>query len=200
MSTGPGVLETILIALATTLVTTVGAGWLVVPRLEARKRRIGELHQARDRFLASMLRITAAAARLREMEEPAADAQGWTDVMRDRVMAERARWVTQLDETTAWMIDNLETYAVNWAMDDLRQMVGTYVFYARAVMISERTDGKKAERLRQLTEPVWAVFGSRGWQRGPRLLPRSQEQLAEAVAAVLADADPQSDAQLPVAS
>ncbi|MGY4997411.1 hypothetical protein [Streptomyces sp. 900105245] len=160
-------LETILIALATALVTTVGTGWLVVPRLEARKRRIGEAHQARDRFLASMLRIVAAAARLREIEEPAADDPGWTDVMRERVRAERARWMKQIDEATEWMVDNMETFAPTWPTDVLRQMIGTYAAHARAVAISEREDTKKAERLVELTEPVWAVFGSRGWQRGP---------------------------------
>ncbi|MER6279674.1 hypothetical protein ABT202_25845 [Streptomyces sp900105245] len=196
VSDGPGVLETILIALATALVTTVGTGWLVVPRLEARKRRIGEAHQARDRFLASMLRIVAAAARLREIEEPAADDPGWTDVMRERVRAERARWMKQIDEATEWMVDNMETFAPTWPTDVLRQMIGTYVAHARAVAISEREDTKKAERLVELTEPVWAVFGSRGWQRGPRLIPRSIERLTAAVEALGADAERQVDVPL----
>ncbi|MGW4442026.1 hypothetical protein [Streptomyces sp. NPDC004682] len=101
MSGEPGTLETLetlVLALATSLATTVGVGWLVAPRLEVRKRRIGELHQARGRFLASMLRIVSAAGRLRAVEEPALGDPGWTDVMRDRVRAERARWMTQLDE------------------------------------------------------------------------------------------------------
>ncbi|MGW4441906.1 hypothetical protein [Streptomyces sp. NPDC004682] len=102
---------TLVLALVTSLVTTVGTGWLVAPRLESRKRRIGELHQARDKFLASMLRIVAAAGRLRAEEEPALGDPGWTDVMRDRVRAERARWMAQLDESTVWMVDNLESYA-----------------------------------------------------------------------------------------
>ncbi|MFI9297551.1 hypothetical protein [Streptomyces gardneri] len=200
MSNGPGVWETILIALATALVTTVGTGWLVVPRLEARKRRIGEVHQDRDRFLASMLRIVAAAARLREMGEPAADDPGCTDVMRERVRAERTRWMKQIDEATEWMVDNVETFAPTWPAAVLRQMIGTYVAHARAVAISEREDIRKAELLVELTDPVWAVFGSRGWQRGPRLLPRSIERLTATVEVLGAGDERQGDTLLPAAA
>ncbi|WP_432128057.1 hypothetical protein [Streptomyces sp. bgisy082] len=191
MAVEPGVVETVGVALVTALVTTVGTGWLVTPRLEARKRRIGEIHQARDRFLASMLRIVSAGARLRAMQEPAGDDPGCTQEMCDRIRAERARWVKQLDEATEWMVDNVETYAASWPASVLRDMIGTYVAYARAVSISERQDDRKAELLTELTEPVWQVFGSRGWQRGPRLLPRSAERLAATIEAMTAESDRQ---------
>ncbi|MEV7565433.1 hypothetical protein [Streptomyces tanashiensis] len=196
MAVEPGMVETVGVALVTALVTTVGTGWLVVPRLEARKRRIGEIHQARDKFLASMLRIVSAGARLRAMQEPAADDPGCTQEMRGRIRAERARWVRQLDEATEWMVDNVETYAPSWPAAVLREMIGTYVAYARAVAISERRADRKAELLTELTEPVWEVFGSRSWQRGPRLLPRSAERLAATITAMAAE----TDRQLAVAS
>lgn len=187
----PGMLETVVVALVTALVTTVGTGWLVVPRLEARKRRIGELHQARDKFLASMLRVVSAGTRLQAIGEPAADDPAWTEEMRGRVRAERARWMKQLDEATEWMVDNLETYAPTWPTAVLREMIGTYVAHARAVAISGRGDDRKAELLTELTEPVWEVFGSRGWQRGPRLLPRSVDRLAATIATMAAETDRQ---------
>ncbi|WP_406388286.1 hypothetical protein [Streptomyces sp. NBC_00887] len=194
MSAGPGVAETIMIALATALVTTVGTGWLVMPRLEARKRRIMDAHQARDRFLATMLRILSASGRLQKFEAPNPDDAAWTPVMRERVEAERARWVKQLDEATEWMVDNVETYAVSWPTDFLRGLIGTYVPYARAVMISEREDDRKAELLEWLTTPVWEVFGSRGWQRSPRRLARAQRQLGARIAEIEAEADRQNAA------
>jgi hypothetical protein len=97
----------------------------------------------------------------------------------------------QLDETTEWMVDNIETYAPTWPSDVLRTMVGKYVSHARAVAISEREDDHKAQLLAELTEPVWAVFGSRGWQRGPLLLPRSVERLDATIEALGAEADRQ---------
>ncbi|MFD8811968.1 hypothetical protein ACFV23_10900 [Streptomyces sp. NPDC059627] len=75
--------------------------------------------------------------------------------------------MTRLDESTMWMVDNLESYAPTWSAEVLRTMIGTYVTHARAVVISERQDDRKAEQLVELTDPVWEVFGSRGWQRGP---------------------------------
>lgn len=189
--------ETILIALATALVTTVGTGWLVVPRLEARKRRIGDLHQARDRFLASMIRIMAASSRLRGMGEPAVDDPDCTDALRERIRQERARWMKQIDEATEWMVDNAETYALTWPAAVLRQMIGTYVSHARAVAISEREDTRKAALLADLTEPVWEVFGSRGWQRGPRILARSAERLTALVEALGAGGSHQADVPPP---
>ncbi|WP_314614681.1 hypothetical protein [Streptomyces stackebrandtii] len=189
--------ETLLIAVVTAVVSAVVAGVatgvLVVPRMEARKRRIGEVHLARDRFLASMLKIMSASARMRAMNEPAAGDPDCTDVVRDRIRTERARWMKQMDEATEWMVDNIETYSLSWPAAVLREMVGTYAAYARAVVISERTDDRKAKHLARLTEPVWEVFGSRAWQRGPRLLPRSIQKLAEAVDA-LGEDGPHSDA------
>ncbi|MER7956459.1 hypothetical protein [Streptomyces sp. NPDC096030] len=101
----------------TALVTTVGTGWLVLPRLEARKRRIMDAHQARDKFLATMLRISSAGSRLQAVQEPAADDTAWTPVMRERFGEERARWVKQLDEATEWMVDHLETFMPTWPGD-----------------------------------------------------------------------------------
>jgi hypothetical protein len=76
-------------------------------------------------------------------------------------------------------------------------VIGTYVAHARAVAISERGDDRKAELLTELTGPAWAVFGSRGWQRGPRLLPRSVQRLEATIAAMAAEADRQLAAAAP---
>ncbi|MFC9285837.1 hypothetical protein [Streptomyces sp. NPDC057052] len=116
--------------------------------------------------------------------------------MRARVRAERARWMKQLDEATEWMVDNVETYAPTWPAAVLREMIGTYVTHARAMAISERGDDRKAELLIELTDPV-AVFGSRGWQRGPRLLPRSVQRLEAIIAAMAAETDRQLAASAP---
>ncbi|MEU9472327.1 hypothetical protein AB0D78_38190 [Streptomyces avermitilis] len=71
-----------------------------------------------------MLRVVSAAGWLRAVEEPAVGDPGRTDVLRDRVRAERARWMTQLDESTMWMVDNLGSRAPTWPSDVPRMMIG----------------------------------------------------------------------------
>ncbi|MDQ0790807.1 hypothetical protein [Streptomyces sp. B3I8] len=97
----------------------------------------------------------------------------------------------QLDEATRWMVDNVETYAPTWPAAVLRETIGTYVAHARAVAISERGEDRKAELLTELTDLVWAAFGSRGWRRGPRLLLRSVQRLEATIVTMVAETDRQ---------
>ncbi|MFG3071907.1 hypothetical protein [[Kitasatospora] papulosa] len=196
MPADPGVVETVALALVTALVTTVGTQWLVVPRLEARKRRIMDVHQARDRFLTEMRHIMGASARLQGHEAPAPDDPAWAPVMHERIAAGRARWVKQLDDATEWLVDNVELYAPSWPTDFLRNMISTYVSNAWAVMLSEREDTRKAVLLSQLTTPVWEVFGSCGWERSPSRMAAAQQQLAAVIEEMEAEVDRQRAARL----
>jgi hypothetical protein len=60
----PDTVWTILVAAATAVVTTTATGLLVIPRLEARKKRLVEVHAARDAFGVHMLRIISACSLL----------------------------------------------------------------------------------------------------------------------------------------
>ncbi|MFE4958192.1 hypothetical protein ACFRCW_30105 [Streptomyces sp. NPDC056653] len=93
-----------------------------------------------------------------------------------------------------WMVDNMETYAMTWPSDFLRGMIGNYVPTARWVMVSERQDSRKAQLLVELTTPVWKVFGSRGWQRGPLRMARAQRLLEASVEEIATEVDRQNDA------
>lgn len=114
------VLWVLALAVVTSIATTVATGSLVVPRLDARKRRIQLAHTARDTFNASLLTIISACGRLENMPLPAPGDPECTAVMRVRLTSERARWVNQLDEATVWLIDNVETYAASWPLEQLR--------------------------------------------------------------------------------
>ncbi|MDV9186825.1 hypothetical protein R6L23_00995 [Streptomyces sp. SR27] len=46
---------------------------------------------------------------------------------------------------------------------------------------------------------MWEVFGSRGWQRGPRLLSRSSERLTATIEVMAAETDRQLAAATPIA-
>ncbi|MFF0450863.1 hypothetical protein ACFYT4_31535 [Streptomyces sp. NPDC004609] len=138
-------------------------------------------------------------SRLREVSAATFEDPGWTPVMRERMEAERARWVKQLDEATEWMVDNVEIYGLSWPTEILRTVIGQYVLHARAVMLSERQDDRKAELLVELTKPVWDVFAARLWQANPRRLPRAKQRLEELLAEIGAEADRQNPEVVPAA-
>ncbi|MFJ8199082.1 hypothetical protein [Streptomyces sp. NPDC096152] len=157
----PDTVRTILVAAATAVVTTAAAGLLVIPRLEARKKRLVEVHAARDAFGAHMLRIISACAQLQNIQLPAADDPDWTPVLRERLAGERERWWQQIDDATRWLIDNVATYATSWPMRHLIEMPITYAGHARMVVLSEREEATKLELLLELTVPVQRQYF--GW-------------------------------------
>jgi hypothetical protein len=112
----PNIVWTLLVATVTALVTTIATGVLVIPRLEARKRRIQEAHTARDTFNSSLLTIISACNRLQSLPLPAAYDPDCTEVVRARLAAERERWMQQMDDATRWLIDHVETYAAGWPL------------------------------------------------------------------------------------
>ncbi|MFD6311035.1 hypothetical protein [Streptomyces nigra] len=101
----PNTLWTFPVAAVTAVVTGVAVGLFVTPRTEARKKRLGEVHAARDTFGANMLRVISACSLLQRFELPPADDPGWTPAMRERLTRERGRWLQQLDEATVWLLD-----------------------------------------------------------------------------------------------
>jgi hypothetical protein len=147
----PGTLWTILVAAVTAVVTAIATGLFVTPRLEARKKRIGEAHAARDTFNAHLRMVVSACGRLQLLR---ADNPAWTPVLRERVTAERERWLQQLDDATRWMVDHLETYAGSWAMVQHIDFVVPYAGNARMLMLSELDEATKLELLTALTLPV----------------------------------------------
>ncbi|MFE1230296.1 hypothetical protein [Streptomyces sp. NPDC058745] len=155
---------TIIVATLTAVVTTVATGLLVMPRLDARKRRILELHLARDTFRANMLKIIGSCMRLGISPAPAEGDPEVTAVGRERLIAERSRWLGHLDESTTWMLDHVETFAMSWPNEQLQRIAFAYVTTARGVVLSERTDEAKTGYLKDLTDAVWQVFGARMWQ------------------------------------
>ncbi|MEU2500264.1 hypothetical protein ACPCC5_27290 [Streptomyces pseudogriseolus] len=179
----PNILWTLLVATVTALVTTVATGVLVIPRLEARKRRIQEAHTARDTFNSNLLKIISACARLQSLPLPAADDPDCTEVVRVRLAAERERWMQQLDDATRWLIDHVETYAAGWPLGELRTMAAHYAAASRMVMISERPEETKAELLAELAAPVQGIYFTYAWNRA-RNYRTDRASLAAALARV----------------
>lgn len=161
----PNTLWTLLVAAVTAVVTALAVGLFVTPRMEARKKRLGEVHTARDTFGANMLRIISACSLLQRFELPAADDPDWTPVMRERLAGERSRWWQQLDDATVWLLDNAATYAGSWPNSRIIRFAIDYAGHARAVVLSEREEATKVELLLALTVPVQRQFFGWPWSR-----------------------------------
>ncbi|MFF3691703.1 hypothetical protein [Streptomyces sp. NPDC002187] len=81
----PGLAWTLLVAAVTAVVTALATGLFVTPRMEARKKRLGGVHAARDTFGVNTMRIISACSLLRKVQLPADDEPGCTPVMRERL-------------------------------------------------------------------------------------------------------------------
>ncbi|MGW3038167.1 hypothetical protein ACWDCB_44165 [Streptomyces sp. NPDC001178] len=73
---------TLLVAAGTAVVTATATDLIVTPRLDARKKRIGEAHTARDTFGTHLMKVLATCSLL---EQTPADNPDWTPVLRDRI-------------------------------------------------------------------------------------------------------------------
>jgi hypothetical protein len=95
------------VSVATALITTLIVGVTVLPRLEARNKKIAAAHAARDQFSTSVFTILAACGRLQAIALPA----GASHAVSEAIGRERRRWLDQIDEATRFMIDNVEQFA-----------------------------------------------------------------------------------------
>lgn len=158
-------LWTLLVAAVTAVVTALAVGLFVTPRMEARKKRVGEIHTSRDTFHANLMRVISACRLLQRIELPAADDPHCSPVLRERLTGERNRWWQQLDEATSWLLDNASTYATTWPAPRLVRLANDHAMYARAVVLSEREEAVKVELLHALAVPVWRQFFGFAWSR-----------------------------------
>ncbi|MGW1716639.1 hypothetical protein [Streptomyces sp. NPDC002156] len=169
---------TLLGAAVTAVVTTVATGLLVMPRLDARKKRISEAHASRDTFGTQLLTILSACTLLQQTPE---DDPGWTPVLRERLKGERERWLQQLDDASRWMIDHVLTYAGSWPLRRHIDFAVAYASRARMVVLSEREEATKLELLVALTAPVQRQFFAFWWTRA-RYYMADQQAFAATVA------------------
>ncbi|WP_167163126.1 hypothetical protein [Streptomyces sp. MBT27] len=157
---------TILVAAVTAVVVSIANGLIVTPRMEARKKRLGEAHAARDAFNSNMTTVLSACVLLRTLVPPLADNDPeTTPVMHERLTGERERWLQQLDDATRWMIDNSVAYAGSWPGSQLKEFAMSYAASARMVVLSERSETDKTEFLLALTAPVRRQYFGFAWSR-----------------------------------
>ncbi|WP_051819428.1 hypothetical protein [Streptomyces sp. NRRL S-920] len=143
--------------------TALFIGLVITPRLEARNKRVGLVHEARDEFSRRVLTILSASARLRATPIPETLTEQ-RPALAEKMTADRDRWVDQLDEATRYMIDNMETFGLSYPTERGRDLIGRFVTHSRAIVLSERTIEVKADRLASLAGPVQHIFFTRRWR------------------------------------
>ncbi|MFI6063614.1 hypothetical protein [Streptomyces sp. NPDC051286] len=166
---------TALISIVTSLLTLIVSGRYILPLLEVRNRRFQTKMQAREKFQANMLTVLSAATRLLATSIPAEA----TDTVRTALREERARWRAQIDEATRYLTDHFEQIAFAYAGSRIPELAVRYSGNARMVWISDRSEARKLNALRDITQhchalffdsPLYAPQRARSWQELERLL------------------------------
>jgi hypothetical protein len=149
-----------LVSVGVSVATLLVIGLTVGPRLAARSKRVQAAHDSRDRFNDSVLDILALCSNLE-----AVVSLDMADTLRPRLQSERDRWLGQVDEITAWLVDHWQRVALGYAgAMGIRDLVVRYIAVARGVWLSDRPLDKRVQTLREITEPVQTIFFARRWR------------------------------------
>ncbi|MFJ1707623.1 hypothetical protein [Kitasatospora sp. NPDC088346] len=146
-------MRTLIIGVLTVLVTTFAVSRFS-PRLEARAVRIKAAWADRDTFTSHVLTVIGATARL--CGTPVGDTP---EPLRGRIMAERARWSMQVEESTIYLVDNAERYALTYPspLNLPGLLVGASV-RARGLWLSELPEDERAREVSEVYQLVHGIF------------------------------------------
>lgn len=144
---------TVLVSAITSAFVALAVEWLAKPRLEARKEGLLALHRARRAFEKNLLIILSNASKLATGAAHGIP-RGTEEELRRAIRAEADRAASQIVAATKDMSDNLMDYVPTYATDRIRNLIIRYVFTARVISISTRTQVEKAEILNEITGPI----------------------------------------------
>lgn len=175
-------MSTFLVAMATSAATTLVVDYALRPRLEARKTRILAVHAHRDEFSSHVLALMVNCSRLKETQ----------DVDQNLELAgllpERERWRSKIDESTLWLIDNMELYALSYVRaGGIQELLTRYAPAARGVWLSERNEADKIELLLEMSGLVKEYFFPSWWRAAQ--MPDRKKKLISVLARVGGDPD-----------
>jgi hypothetical protein len=151
----------VLLPVGVSAATVLLIGLTVGPRLAARGKRIQDAHDSRDRFGDSVRHILALCLNLEAVAIPPEA----TDPVRSKLQGERDRWLSQIDEVTAWLVDHWQQFVLSYTGQmGVRDLVARYVTNARGLWLSDRPLDDRVRMLRELTEPVQTIYFARRWR------------------------------------
>jgi hypothetical protein len=140
---------TVLVPAITSAFVMLAYEWLAKPRLEARKERL----RARRDFEKNLHVILGNASKLATGAAHGIP-RGTEEELRLAIRAEADCAATQIVAATKDMSDNLMDYVKTYYTDRIRNLIVRYVFTARAISISTRSQVEKAEILKEVTIPI----------------------------------------------
>jgi hypothetical protein len=179
----PEWISTILIAAGTSLFV----GWFISPRLEARNRRIQEVHQAREKFFQSVCTLEIGCARLRGFHF----SPGASEAAQATLRGERDRWLARIEETSAWLIDDADSYINCFRRGWEWEAALMYVTAARMLWISSWPVAAKLVRLQELSKEAATAFQPRPWRI--RAILRAERKLDQLMEKLLTDLETNID-------
>lgn len=154
--------STLIIAVLTSLLTTIATGILVGPRLEARNRRLQEAFKARERFGNSVFDLLTNTNRLLAIQVPEDANRGLSRSLR----AERARWITKIDQATMHLIDETEHFALGYGPGlGIRELAAAFATHSRAVWVSERSLEKRLQLLHEMASHAQSIYFTAWWRK-----------------------------------
>lgn len=110
------------------VLTTLVLSLTVGPRLTARAIRVRDLHVVRAHFNDWLLEILAMCANLHGTEVGARFAP---------IRRERQRWISQLDQSTEWLVDNWHRFGLGFPQwQGVSRLSRQFAFVARGLWLS----------------------------------------------------------------
>ena len=166
---------TVLVSIATSLLTLIVTGRYISPLLEVRNRRFQAKMQAREKFQTDLLTVLSSVTHLLAVAVPPEA----TDTVRAALRGERARRRGHLDEATRYLADHSVQLLFAYNGSRLPDLAVRYSNNARGVWISDRNEDRKLNLLQDLTRhchtlffdsPVYARRRASSWTELERLL------------------------------
>ena len=137
------------------------ASLTVGPRLAARSTHIQAWHAARTKLADDLVKVMIACSALESTEAFSSN---------PKAEGERARWVSQVDEITVRLIDEGPAVALTHPnVLGTPHLITEYLVRARDVWLSDRPLIQRAAELREVVEPLHAIYGRRWWHGPPAL-------------------------------
>jgi len=82
-----------------------------------------------------------------------------------KLLAERERWVGQIDERTVWLVDHWQRFALTYVgLAGVRSVLAEYAMVARGVWLSGRSLEERVRLLKELTEPIQNLYFTARWR------------------------------------
>ncbi|MFG1849612.1 hypothetical protein [Micromonospora carbonacea] len=153
--------DTVATAAATAMFVTLAVEYAAKPRLEARKERILDGLRSRNELVSAIANVSVPAGLLTLdiPKEASAD-------VRQNLLEERRRQYERLRNLVQSMQDNavrhVKTYPVRWRGFALR-----YIACVQGVMLSARTQHRKAELIMELSIQMVTILEGRWWRPMP---------------------------------